>query len=634
MKKFSKLLFISSISVIGVSNAQENLNSGEVQQFVNSLGQKVKVFEPSSFRISQPVLELASDDVNKAIHLVQKKHVFKNNLRQNKVVNEQSLPNGDDPLWQKNQGNRISRSPLVNVDGLPGGGGIPLDPSGAAGTSHYVQAINTEYRIFNKDGSGLVGAMNLSSLWPGSQDSGDPIVLYDKHADRWFVSQFQSESPYKLLVAVSKTNDPTGSYYTYSYDFTELPDYPKYAIWSDGYYFSINGTDGTSGVMDRTKMLAGDPGATMQILTASNVSNNGFTSMLPTDADGSLPPNGSPCYFFNLRDDAWGEGSDAIQVYKMSTDWTTPSNTKIVSDGDISVSAFDAAFPEGGVPPNEYPHISQKGTDYKLDAVAGVLYYRAQHRVWTGYNSVVLCHVVDVNGNDRAGMRWYELRQNETTSKWGVYQEGTYAPTSDTDNRWLGSISMDDQGNIAMAYSVSGPNTFPSIRYTGRRAADPLGQMTFSEEEAMTGAGSQTDQTAGDRYGDYSHLALDPDGETFWHTAEYVHSDGFPRTRIYSFKLTDISAGIQENTLYDQLETSLKNVEGNLSIEVKGLFNDEQLSLDLFDTQGKRMQGFDVKPDNQEFKAVMNVQHLPTGVYLLRYGNVRFQKVIKVQLNQ
>lgn len=624
-------VLILSLALSGFTCFSQNLTEELKQSVTNTEGQKIEIYSPVSFQQTKSLSELADNPINQPHLNGINKRENKNRLHRNPKVNANALPQGDDPLWQKTPGTSFSRSPKANFNGLIGGDGIPLDPSGAAGPNHYVQAINMELGVFDKDGNVILSATNLSTLWSGSTDDGDPIVLYDKHADRWFISQFQSSDPnYQLLVAVSTTNDPTGTYYSYSYDFNDLPDYPKYSIWWDGYYFSINGADGTSGVLNRTKMLAGDASAELLVLTAPNVATNGFVSMLPSDADGQLPPNGSPCYFFNLRDDGWGSGSDGIQIYKMTTDWNTISNTKILSDGFIATSAFDTEF-QNTIAGNDYPHISQKGTNLKLDAVSGVFYYRAQHRVWSGYNSVVLCHVVDVNNNDRGGMRWYEIRQ-DGTGKWSLFQEGTYSPTSDTDNRWMGSISMDDQGNIGMAYSVSGPNTYPSIRYTGRLATDPLGKMTLIEQNAFSGTGSQTANTGGDRYGDYSHLSLDPDGKTLWHTTQYVATDGYPRTRIYSFEIIGAAADLSENPYYTTLQTQMAVSEQGITISVEGLKNDESLTLDLFDLSGKLIQHLDVQPVKKKFTRTLQTVALPHGTYLLRYGNPNFQQVEKIGL--
>ena len=131
---------------------------------------------------------------------------------------------------------------------------------------------------------------------------------------------------------------------------------------------------------------------------------------------------------------------------------------------------------------------------------------------------MVCNHTVDVNGNDHAGIRWYELRKNVAGPNFTLHQEGTWAP--DSDHRWMGSIAMDAAGNIGLAYSVAGTSTFPSLRYTGRYANDTPGQMTFAEQVIVDG---QSSQDWVNRWGDYSQLQLDPLAvNQFWFVGE-VH---------------------------------------------------------------------------------------------------------------
>jgi len=156
--------------------------------------------------------------------------------------------------------------------------------------------------------------------------------------------------------------------------------------------------------------------------------------------------------------------------------------------------------------------------------------------------------------------------------------------------------------------------------------------MSFTEQTAFTWLGSQTSLTAGDRYGDYSHLSLDPDGQTFWHTAEYVAADGFPRTRVYSFKLAT-ATGISDNPYYKNLDTKIVNQYGKLNINVKGLKNNNELTLDVFDITGKLITHKNISPINNQFNATINIASYSAGVYLVRYGNVNFQVVEKVAIS-
>lgn len=418
----------------------------------------------------------------------------------------------------------------VNFDGVSAQGYAPPDPSGDVGPNHYVQMVNVRYQVWNKSGVSLLGPLNINTIWSGlpgpwsGSNDGDPIVLYDETADRWLVTQFAlpnyPSAPFYQMIAVSTTGDPTGSYYLYAYEFASMPDYPKFGVWGDGYYMSANRFASGSGqyqgtlaaAFDRTKMLAGLP-ATMILF------NNGTStgSLLPSDCDGTLPPDGTPNYFI----EAYGGsgGTNHLEVFQFHADWVTPGNSTFTGPTLISVTSYSQ--------PGRAP---QLGTTTTLDMLSDRMMNRLQYRNFGDHESMVACLSVNA-GSGRAGMRWWELR--DTGSGWNLYQEGTYAPADDV-YRWMGSIAMDGNGNIALGYSASSSLIHPQIRYTGRLDGDPLGVMTVTEGTIIAGNGSQTGLT---RWGDYTQMGVDPTDNSFWYTGEYIPSNGqFNwKTRIAGF---------------------------------------------------------------------------------------------------
>jgi hypothetical protein len=577
---------------------------------------ELKVSYPMEFSVSPPLRDILNGKTSEEAREEKNEHA---RFPRNEQVNMNSLPVGEDPVWQKNDGSRKTNmiSNLLDWEGLVGG--TPPDPTGAAGPNHYVQAVNVSFAVYDKTGKILKSGTNLGTLW-GSASEGDPIVMYDKYADRFFISQFAS-NPNRMLLAVSQTADPLGTYYTYSFAFSAFPDYPKLGIWTDGYYFGCNlpGKNDVA-VFERDKMLVGDKTARM-VQKSSGLSSGANFIIQPGEADGELPPLGTPNYMFYFQDDAWASGSkDAIKVLEFKVDWKTITNSTLTVSQTIETAPFDAAFT------SSWNDVPQKGSTQRLDVLAGVTYMRAQYRKWVGYNSVVFCNVVDVDGTDHAGLRWYELR-DKNDGKWSIYQQGTYAP--DAESRIHGSISMDNQGNIALAYSLTGKNTYPSIAFTGRYANDPLGTMTIPEVIAEAGGGSKS---GNNRFGDYSHMTIDPaDDQTFWFTGNYIKSGGKSSTRIVTFKLAQ-ATGIENNYLKDLSITHLVN-DNKLNIDVKGLADNEKLTVDLYSLQGALISHADVTPANNAFKQSISISNLANGVYLLRIGNVNFQKVTKVLLS-
>jgi hypothetical protein len=174
-----------------------------------------------------------------------------------------------------------------------------------------------------------------------------------------------------------------------------------------------------------------------------------------------------------------------------------------------------------------------------LDALSDRLMFRLAFRMFSDHEAIVVNHSVSTGGGN-SGVRWYELRAPIASGgAFTLAQAGTYDP--DSSYRWMGSAAMDQAGDIALGYSVSDSNTFPSVRYTGRTPSDPTGTME-TEGVIMNGSGSQT---GFDRWGDYSSLRIDPSDDcTFWYVNEYypVTSSAGWRTRIGSFKFTGCSS--------------------------------------------------------------------------------------------
>ena len=467
-----------------------------------------------------------------------KDNIIRNEMNEREVPGEG--PGWTDPVLQTGQQGRSTTSYTgVNFEGLGNLNGVlPPDTEGDVGPDHYFQMINLSFAIYDKAGNLLHGPYDNSTLWDGfigpwtGTNDGDPIVLYDELADRWMASQFAvntSDGTYWQLIAVSATGDPAGAYYQYAFQFPDFNDYPKFGVWPDGYYASFNMFGSfvrvAAAVFERDSLLAGAPGARMTLFDLPSGSDP--WSMMPSDFDGTPPPAGTPNFFACFID----SNPDELRIWEFSTDWSNPANSDFSQAQVLYPSPFDSDICNY----QREQCIDQPGTNIKLEAISDRLMYRLQYRDFGTHEAMVVNHTVDAGGG-LAGIRWYELR--DEGSGWSIFQEGTYAP--DSDHRWMGSIAMDSEGNIALGYSVSGSGTYPSIRYTGRMTGDPPGQMTLAETEIIAGAGVQTSTSK--RWGDYSCMSVDPsDDLTFWYTTEYMESTSNAgwKTRISSLRLVD-----------------------------------------------------------------------------------------------
>lgn len=416
----------------------------------------------------------------------------------------------------------------------------PPDTHGDVGPNHYIQVVNAAnpgvsslFRIWNKAGTPLTANATIASLWPAgsgpcSVGGFDPVALYDPLANRWLLSQvaggFQAQ-----CIAVSRTANPvTGGWFLYQFLTGGIVnDYAKLGVWPDAYYMGSQRGYPSSGAdawaFDRTAMLAGNPATVVRFL-------NSGTFFLPSDLTGSTPPPaGAPNVFARIVDGAEFGGADRIELFAFRVNFANPGNSTFTQLPSLATAAFDrnlCGFSLQG------PCIPQPGTAVPLESLTAWLMVALQYRNYGVHESLVVNHTVDVNGTDRAGIRWYELRRSG--GGWSIRQQGTYSPNAD--HRWMASVALDGAGNLALGYSVSNATSiFPSIRWSGRLATDPLGAITQPEVSVIGGSGNQT---ASFRWGDYSMMAVDPvDDRTFWYTTEYLPANGNWETRIASFTL-------------------------------------------------------------------------------------------------
>jgi hypothetical protein len=437
---------------------------------------------------------------------------------------------------------------LVNFDGINNVDGVlPPDTVGDVGPNHYVQAVNLSFAIYDKSGALLYGPAAISTLWGGfggacqNSNNGDPVVLYDHLADRWFISQFALPSlpfgPFYQCIAVSQTGDPLGGWHRYQflYSNTKLNDYPKFGVWHDGYYMSVNQfSQGFSlpwagqgvAVFERDRMLNGQTARMIKFDLYSTDSNLG--GMLPSDLDGPPAAPGTPNYFGLVDDDALGYSPDQIQIWEFRTSWFQPNSSTFTKAQALGVAAFDSDM--CGYARNCIPQPAGR----PVDAIADRLMFRLQFRNFGNYQVLMANHTTDSDSTDHAGVRWYELRK--AGGPWNIEQQGTYAP--DAHHRWMASIAMDGAGDIGLGFSISSSTLFPSIKYAGRLPGDPLGLLSQGESFIIEGSGSQSSRSG--RWGDYSAMVVDPtDDCTFWYTQEYYAggtSNSGWRTRVGSFK--------------------------------------------------------------------------------------------------
>lgn len=331
-----------------------------------------------------------------------------------------------------------------------------------------------------------------------------------------------------MCYAVSTGPDPLGTYYRYAFERDLFPDYPRPAVWTDGYYVPTSTGDNViqkhTCIADRTKMLAGEP-ATEQCIVIDGVNflNN-------ADIDGQkTPPTGAP----NIMMAAGGTqlkkifDDDGIYYWKVHVDWRTPANTK--ADGPVKINVAPYHYLCNGQLTSCVP---QPDTERRLDVQGDKLMQRLVYRRIGNRESIVAAHSIytQVGGG---GIRWYEFRLDRKRDPI-LYQEGTYAPGGFF--RFMPSIDMDRKGDVGVGYSFGGTPNYAGQRFAARKDGDPKGLLTLHETVMAEGSGAQTNTL---RWEDYVTTAMDPNDDcTFWYVGDYLRAgDTGYRTRIGAFRL-------------------------------------------------------------------------------------------------
>ena len=440
----------------------------------------------------------------------------------------------------------------------------PPDTNGRVGATQYVQWNNLHFAVWDKTGKLLYGPAAGNTLFKplggvcASHNDGDPVASYDILAGRWVLSQFVIEASPDFshqCIAVSMTSDATGSWYLYDFvtDSSQFMDYPHMAVWPDGYYMAAHMFDafgfsylgGRIFVFEREKMLQGAPA---RMLKANVPTVGGYQQygMLAADLDSSVPPPAGEAEFI-LGPDPTSNGF--VDSERLAVTWGTTPSITMSPTVQIPVTPLPMGTCGGrSCVPEPSPASSY---DY-LDDIDLHFMYRLAYRNFGG-SPVQESILATQTGSSSVGgthdvLRWYEFRNAGSSSATpSVYQQSTYDP--DLAWRWMGSIAMDKDHNIALGYSKSSTSILPGIYITGRLAGDVLNTMGT---EATMQAGGGVQYGTGSRWGDYSSMTLDPiDQCTFWFTSEYYKSNNSWNwaTKIASFKFPSCTPSAAWGTL-------------------------------------------------------------------------------------
>lgn len=447
-------------------------------------------------------------------------------------------------------------------------GCLPPDTDGDVGSGHYIQSVNSRIKITDKSGVQLLApttynsffsALGASTPCGNNQNDGDGVVFYDHISDRWVVTDFAfgafPGTSFYECIGVAKTSDPVaGGWWLYAVQTDPghtnyLGDYPKFGMWRDGYYMAVNlfsNSTTFNGVrvyaFDRASMINGNPANTIAFSILPADLGDKYSLVPASYRTGSAPPVGAAEYVMAINSSAVaGTVENQVAVWRFHADFATPANSTFgvgaghTPDGTITVNNFVDAFTSAGT-----AIVPQPGTTRLLDTLGDKLMYPLIYQNRGGTESIYSTHTVNNNqaGTGPTAIRWYQFNVTGGTIPATPTQQETFNNSNDGVWRFMPSINVDRQGNLAIGYAASASTVVePAIRYAGRLVTDAPGSLVQGEAVMQAGGGHQT--SASGRWGDYSGMFVDPaDGCSFWHTNEYFSATSASawNTRIGKFR--------------------------------------------------------------------------------------------------
>jgi hypothetical protein len=479
-------------------------------------------------------------------------------------------------IWDnlRSPGSALEGSTRVNIDN--GSTGVsPGDPVVEVGTNHVLYGINssggTSFKVYNKTGTLLAGPTTFKSLAPAGDPCAtsvsDPIILFDRLANRWFMLEMGgTSSANRLCTYVSKTSDPvTGGWWFYGFATPALPDYPHCGVWGNAYVCTANesGTGAKVYAFDRANMLNGATARGAQRFTSvAKLSGYGFQALTPASFMGTAAPpaNAAPILARHNDDEAHaGTGAntsaDFIDLYQLNINWTTPASSSITTLPRVQITEFNSWLRNYSA----FESVPQPGSTSLLDPIREVILNLMTYRNMGSYETIVGTFATNQNAARTgtvvdAGIRWFEIRR-VGAGNWTLHQEGTFSPGDSSTHHLLGAAATDKMGNIGMSYNVTrttSPTTYASLQYTGRLASDTLGVMTQGENLIAAGTAAETSG----RWGDYHQTVVDPvDDCTFWTIGMY-RPNGSWATRARDFKFSNCGGTVTTYSISGQVTTS------------------------------------------------------------------------------
>jgi hypothetical protein len=401
---------------------------------------------------------------------------------------------------------------------------IPPDTMGAAGPNHLMVTLNSHVRVQNKNG-GVISTVTLNDFWAsvngntggGTNGTFDPKIQYDQDEGRFiFTAIDDRDANNGILLGVSATNDPTGTWYLWKIDGDaaniDWADFPSPGYNSKWITVGANMFRVAGGGIGYPKIWLFDK----QQAYANNLQLIQIFGSNTFNSFGSVGFTVAPCATFGNEpdlytvDSQWSSGlDDLVRIGRFTGPVNSP--TWILATGGIFGGGF-FDVPDT-LPPGDAPQLGGfQLIDNGDSRVSAPPVFRNGH-VYFAYTGQLLLpsrHVIvwgefdpDVTAPVNTG-----IVQNITVPMYYAYP----------------SIAVNGASRIALGFSGFSTGIYASAYFTGRFPSDPAHTMQVPQ---LLKAGEdyyyKTFGGARNRWGDFSATCVDPaDDDVFWTIQEYA----------------------------------------------------------------------------------------------------------------
>ena len=396
---------------------------------------------------------------------------------------------------------------------------IPPDTHGAAGPNHLMVTLNTQVRIQNRTtGANVVPTVTLNTFWSsvaGGSGVFDPKILYDPFAGRWmFTACDDAQSATSgILMGVSQTSDPTGSWNLYKIDGDAANaiwlDYPSMGFNKDWIVVQMNAftmAGAFSGtrvyVFNKADLYAGGSG----LFTLFSVAGIGGTQVPALTYDNTL---GTMYLLQNFNGNSGGNGF--LRIYTV----TGAVGSEVFTQGPfVGVAApWDSSNP-GGL--DFAPQLGRSEKIQNNDARIQNLVYRSG-TLWAAQTVFLPAGGAPV----RTAIQWWQVLPSGS-----ILQRGRIEDTSGNTYYAFPSIAVNANNDTLVGYSQFSAAQYASSNYSFRTSLDAANTMQ-SGSVLKSGENSYYKIFSGteNRWGDYSSTVVDPvNDRDFWTIQEYAAS--------------------------------------------------------------------------------------------------------------